>query len=107
MKKIEANRQRRPVKNRMPRQGRRGRAAASAPPPLTDYRVTVDPDGREHFAVPLIGPRHPPGMPYLIAHFSLPPPKERETLLDELACTIARAAVEERLKESSRDGFTD
>lgn len=64
-------------------------------------------DGREHFAVPLLGPKHKPGTAYLIAHFSLPPPKEREALLDELALTFARSAVDELLRKSSRGTATD
>jgi hypothetical protein len=67
---------------------------------FSQYRVNVEADGREHFAVPLTGPKHKPGTPYLIAHFSLPPPKERQVLLDELARILARAAVDRLLNEN-------
>lgn len=74
---------------------------------FSNYRVKVDADGREHFAVPLTGPKHKPGMPYLVAHFSLPPPNERGALIDELVRIFARSAVDELLQESLRDPFTD
>ena len=63
------------------------------------YVVKVDEDGRTHHAVPLKGPRHKEGQPFLVAHYSMPPPAEQKALIGRLAEILARAAFERMLKE--------
>lgn len=107
MKKIRYNRYGRPVKSRTPRYGCGGESEASGLPEFTDYRANVDADGRDHFTVPLMGPKRQAGKPYLIAHFSSPPANEREALIEELARNIARSAVDELLRKLPDDRFID
>lgn len=108
MKRIHANRVIEPGEaSRLTGEVTSDIAATQVSEGFSKFRVTVDAQGREHSLVPLPGPKHKPSAPYLIAHFSLPPPKEREALLDELARTFARAAVDELLKESALDTFSD
>lgn len=60
----------------------------------------VDENGRTHYAVPLKGPRHKEGQPYLIAHYSMPPPAERDVLIDKLAKILAEAMVNQMFEEA-------
>jgi hypothetical protein len=62
--------------------------------------VKVDEDGRTHYAVPLKGPLHKEGQPYLIAHYSMPPPAERKVLVDKLAQILAEAVVKQMYEEA-------
>lgn len=103
MKKIRSNRYRKLGESRKRCYEPGASPTVRAPAGLAKCHVKVDTDGREHFAVPLIGPTHKPGTPYLIAHFFLPPPKEREALIEELARIIARAAVDHFLKGCCTD----
>jgi len=64
-----------------------------------DHRVSVDPDGREYFAVPLKDAKLQEETPFLAAEFSLPAPELRVALILELAKILAKAAVDQLLKE--------
>jgi hypothetical protein len=76
-----------------------------APPPSVEssnerFVVKVDEDGRTHYAVPLKGPRHKHGQPYVIAHYSMPPPAERKVLIDKLVEILAEAIGKEMFEEA-------
>ncbi len=85
---------------------RKQRSAGNAPTSSVttagneQFAVKVDEDGRTHYAVPLKGPRHKEGQPYLIAHYSMPPPAERKALIDKLAQIVAEAVVKQMLEEA-------